>query len=111
MHLSASTMIGDKVVNGSGEELGKIDEIMLDVQSGETGYAVLSFGGFMGMGDKLFAIPWHALQLDGANKQFILDVPKDRLQEAPGFDKDAWPDAAGGEWQGFAGFWEPYRRN
>jgi len=55
---------------------------------------VLSFGGIMGMGDKLFAIPWQAFKLDEANKQFVLDVPREKLEQAPGFDKDDWPDMA-----------------
>ena len=58
--LTASTLKGDKVVNHKGEDLGKIEEIMLDLDDGRSGYAVLSFGGFLGMGDKLFAIPWQA---------------------------------------------------
>ena len=53
---------------------------------------MLAFGGFLGMGEKLFAVPWQALQLDTVNKRFVLNVDKDRLQSAPGFDPDAWPD-------------------
>jgi len=59
---------------------------------------VLSFGGILGMGDKLFAIPWGALTLDTDRKCFVLDVPKDRLQSAPGFDKDRWPAMADASW-------------
>lgn len=59
---------------------------MLDVPSGRVAYAVLSFGGFLGMGEKLFAEPWSALTLDTVNKRFVLDVTKDRLTDAPGFD-------------------------
>jgi len=92
--LSASTVIGDKVVNGSGEDLGKIEEIMVDVDDDRIAYAVMSFGGFLGIGDKLFAVPWNALKLDAENKRFILSVPKDRLESAPGFDKNHWPDLA-----------------
>src|SRR2546426_6110910 len=62
--LSASTLAGDSVRNAAGEDLGKIDEIMIDIPSGRVAYAVLSFGGFLGMGDKLFAIPWDALKVD-----------------------------------------------
>ncbi|MCO5381646.1 MAG: PRC-barrel domain-containing protein [Methanosarcina barkeri] len=56
--LSASTIKGDKVVNRAGEDLGKIEELMIDLEDGRVAYAVLSFGGFLGMGNKLFAIPW-----------------------------------------------------
>lgn len=86
--------MGEDVSNRQGEDLGDIKEIMLDMQTGQIAYAVLSFGGIMGMGDKLFAVPWQALELDTENKRFILDVPKQKLQNAPGFDKDNWPDMA-----------------
>jgi sporulation protein YlmC with PRC-barrel domain len=96
--LSASTVSGDAVRNLSGEDLGKIEDIMLDVAAGRIAYAVLSFGGFLGMGDKLFAIPWDGLTLDAENKGFVLDIPKARLENAPGFDKDNWPDMADRSW-------------
>lgn len=96
--LSTSTLAGDKVRNLSGEDLGKIEDIMLDVSAARVAYAVLSFGGFLGMGDKLFAIPWQALSLDTENKCFVLDVPKSQLENAPGFDKDNWPDMADRTW-------------
>ena len=96
--MDAATLIDDDVVNASGEDLGKIEAIMLDVGSGRIAYAVLSFGGFLGMGTKLFAIPWSALTLDADEKRFILDIPKDRLENAPGFDKDHWPSMADPRW-------------
>lgn len=91
--MAADTLAGDPVVNRQGENLGEIQDIMIDVPSGSVGYAVLSFGGVPD-GDKLFAIPWNALILDADNQQFILDVPKGRLEAAPGFDKDHWPARA-----------------
>src|SRR5579884_2304978 len=96
--LSASTLKGDAVKNRSGEDLGKIDEIMIDVPTGRVAYAVLSFGGVLNMGNKLFAVPWSVLTLDEDEKEFILDVPKERLENAPGFDKDNWPDMADQTW-------------
>ena len=95
--MGADTLMGEDVYNRQEEDLGDIKEIMLDMQSGQIAYAVLSFGGILGMGDKLFAVPWQALQLDTVNKRFILDIPKARLESAPGFDKDAWPDMASPE--------------
>lgn len=89
--LSTSTMIGDDVRNPQGDSLGKIEEIMIDAHTGNVAYAVLSFGGIMGIGDKLFAIPWGALRLDADEHEFVLDVDKKRLERAPGFDKDNWP--------------------
>jgi sporulation protein YlmC with PRC-barrel domain len=96
--LGASTLSGDNVVDRTGESLGQIKEIMVDVPTGRVAYAVLSFGGFLGMGDKLFAVPWSALTLDADNKQFILDVDRDRLKDAPGFDKNHWPSMAQSTW-------------
>jgi sporulation protein YlmC with PRC-barrel domain len=91
--LSATTIIGDKVVNGYGEDLGKIEELMIDLENSRVGYVVLSFGGLLGIGDKLFAIPLEALRLDAENHRFVLDIDRERLDQAPGFDKDEWPEA------------------
>jgi sporulation protein YlmC with PRC-barrel domain len=111
--MAASTLEGDDVVNVAGEKLGTIDEIMLDVPGGRIAYAVLSTGGFLGLGDKLFAIPWRALVLDTDNHCFVLDVSKERLEKAPGFDKDNWPSMADETWAtnvhsyyGTAPYWE-----
>jgi sporulation protein YlmC with PRC-barrel domain len=92
--LSASTICSDAVVNDQGESLGEIEELMIDLENGRVAYAVLSFGGFLGMGNKLFAVPFEALELDADNHCFILKVPRAKLEQAPGFDKDNWPDFA-----------------
>ena len=96
--MGADTLIGNEVYNHKDENLGDIKEIMLDMRSGRVCYAVLSFGGFLGMGEKLFAVPWNALTLDTKNKRFVLNVEKDRLKQAPGFDKDKWPNMADQAW-------------
>jgi sporulation protein YlmC with PRC-barrel domain len=96
--MGADTLLGNDVYNLAGNDLGDIKEILLDMQTGRVSYAVLSFGGFLGMGSKLFAVPWRALKLDTVNKRFILDVAKERLENAPGFDKDSWPDMADPTW-------------
>ncbi len=98
MNLSANTLIGDDVKNAAGENLGKIEDLMIDVNGSEVNYAVLSFGGFMGIGDKLFAVPLKAMQLDTENKCFILNESKERLENAPGFDKDNWPNHSDPKW-------------
>jgi hypothetical protein len=90
--------VGNDVYNRKNEDLGDIKEIMLDMSTGRVGYAVLSFGGFLNIGEKLFAVPWEALTLDTENKRFVLDVEKNRLENAPGFDKDDWPDMADPTW-------------
>ena len=96
--LSADTITGDDVVNLKDEKLGTIEDIMLDTHEGKIRYAVLSCGGFLGMGDRLFAIPWSALTLDAAHKRFTLDVDLERLKNAPGFDKDNWPSWSDPTW-------------
>ena len=96
--MGADTLIGDSVVNGQDEDLGDIKEIMIDMRSGQVAYAVLSFGGFLGFGEKLFAVPWQAMHLDTVNKRFVLNVDKNRLKNAPGFDPDAWPDMSDVTW-------------
>ena len=96
--LSASTLAGDSVYNSAGENLGKADEIMIDIPSGKVAYVVMSFGGVLRMGNKLFAVPWSVLQVDEDKKCFILDVDKETLEAAPGFDKDNWPDMADPAW-------------
>jgi len=97
--MGAGTLMGEDVYNHKDEDLGDIKEIMLDMNTGRVAYAVLSFGGFLGIADKLFAVPWSALKLDTVNKRFILNVDKERLESAPGFDKDNWPDMADPTWQ------------
>lgn len=97
--MGADTLIGDDVYNHQDENLGDIKEIMLDVKSGRIAYAVLAFGGVFGVGEKLFAVPWSASKLDTENKRLLLDQAKKRLESAPGFDKDSWPDMADPTWQ------------
>jgi len=97
--MGAETLVGNDVYNKQSEDLGDIKEIMLDMRTGRVSYAVLEFGGFLGMGTKLFAVPWSALTLDTVNKRFVLDASKDRLKNAPGFEKDQWPDMADVAWE------------
>ncbi|MCY1419376.1 PRC-barrel domain protein [compost metagenome] len=97
--MGADTLIGKDVYNHVGDDLGVIKEIMLDMRSGRAIYAVLSFKSFLGLGEKLFAVPWRALTLDTEQKRFTLDVDRNRLKDAPGFDKGHWPDMADQHWQ------------
>lgn len=99
MHLSASTLKGNDVTNLNDENLGTIEDFMLDTSTAKVDYAVVSFGGVLGIGDKLFAIPMQALKLDADNKQFILDADKESLKNAPGFEKDHWPNTADPSWR------------
>ena len=91
-YLTASSVIGDKVLNNKDEHLGEIKDIMLDVRAGKIDYLVVEFGGFLGIGIKYFAIPFRLLQIDPARKLFIFNQSKEALEKAPGFDMDHWPD-------------------
>lgn len=113
--MASSSLEGNKVVNLEGEDLGKIADIMIDVPKGRVAYAVLSFGGFLGMGDKLFAVPWNVLTLDVEDKCFVLGVDKEVLENAPGFDKNNWPTMADQSWAtkvhthyGTSPYWDDY---
>ena len=75
----------------AGEYLGRIEDLMIDLENGRVAYAVLSFGGFMGLGNKLFAVPWEALSVRPHEHAFALDVSKEILEKTEGFDKNDWP--------------------
>jgi sporulation protein YlmC with PRC-barrel domain len=96
--MAAATLDGNKVMSSDGEHVGKISDIMLDVRNGRIAYAVLSEGGFLGMGSNLHAIPWSALTLDTDEKCFVVDISAQRLKDEPGFDKDHWPSMADAKW-------------
>ena len=93
---AASMLTGDPVRNSAGEDLGHIENIMIDIPSGRVVYAVLSFGGLLGIGDKLFAVPWDVLRIDekAMIESFVLDIDRKTLENAPGFSKDRWPNMA-----------------
>lgn len=107
------TVIGSKVVNRQNEDLGKIEDLVLDAGAGRIAYAVLSFGGFLGMGEKFFAIPWNAFHFDLKENRAVLNVDKKLLENAPGFDKDNWPNFADSTWgntiykhYGYTPYWD-----
>ncbi len=110
----ASKLIGESVINRQNEDLGKIHELVIDATDGRMAYAVLSFGGFLGMGNKLFAMPWRAFKFSCTENKLVLDVDKEKLQAAPGFDSDAkWPDFADRTWgatiynyYGYPNYWD-----
>lgn len=88
------------VRNDAGEDLGKVEDLVIDVKQAKVRYAALSFGGVLGLGDKLFAIPWNAFRLhfEGKDKYLVLNVAQDRLKLAPGFDKEKWPNTIDPKW-------------
>jgi sporulation protein YlmC with PRC-barrel domain len=96
--MAASTLQGTTVVSSDGADVGKISAIMLDVRSGRIAYAVLSEGGFLGMGTSLHAIPWNALTLDTDAECFHVSIAAQRIKDDLGFDKDHWPSMADASW-------------
>ena len=96
--LSAGTLKGDKVVNLNDEAIGTVEEIMIDINTGHVAYVVVSFGGILGIGDKLFAVPWSTLRVDTERQVVVIDADKALLERAPGFDKVNWPETPNGQW-------------
>jgi hypothetical protein len=89
--LSANKMKGEKVTNMNGDELGKIEDVMIDQDKGKIAYVVIKFGGFLGIGDKEFAIPWEALTGGQGGSPFTLKINKEILEKAEGFDTGKLP--------------------
>ena len=90
--------MSDRVRNSLGEDLGHIEELMIDLEHQRIAYAVLSFGGFLGIGNKLFAVPLDAFSIDTEKHELILDIEREKLESAPGFDKDDWPSTSDRLW-------------
>src|SRR5580692_1984688 len=90
--ISTEKVVGANVENTDGDNLGHIEEIMIDKISGRVGYAVLNYGSFLGMGGKLFALPWDILKYDTRRDAYIIGIPEERLKNAPSFDANTWPD-------------------
>jgi sporulation protein YlmC with PRC-barrel domain len=90
----ASKIIGTAVKDTYGDNLGDIKELVLNPESGQVVYAVVSYGGALGLGDKLFAVPWKALHWAADKENYVLNIDKGTLKKAPGFDKAHWPDSA-----------------
>jgi sporulation protein YlmC with PRC-barrel domain len=98
-NLTAKTIIGDEIKNMEGEVLGRVEDLMLDVDGGKIEYAVVAHGGVLGLGEKLFAVPWSAFSIDRPGQFLVLNLDKDVLRTAEGFDKDSWPNTADPEWR------------
>lgn len=92
--LPAGNICGSDVLGNDGESVGSISELMLDADGGAIAYAVLAYGGVLGVGEKLFAVPWRSFSVDAATGQISLPIARERLDELAGFDKDAWPTEA-----------------
>lgn len=91
-YVRASKMIGMSVKNAKGENLGEIKDLIVDVANERVHYAVLQFGGFLGLGEKLFAYPVRTFKTSADRDDLILNVAEAKLKAAPGFARDSWPD-------------------
>ena len=91
-YLTAKSIIGDKVVNAKGEDMGAIEDIMVNITTGQIEYVIIKFGGFLTINEKYFAIPFNRLQVDPERKAFILEQSRETLEKAPGFDMAHWPE-------------------
>ncbi len=96
--VKVSSIIGTDVISPNGDDLGDVKEVVIDPRTGKIAYAVVSFGGFLTLGEKLFAIPFSSLAYDVPKGKYILDISKARLEAAPGFDADHWPSMADEQW-------------
>ncbi len=85
-------MLKDKVYNLANEKLGDIKDIMIDLNTGKIEYFIIEYGGFLGVGEKYFAVPFNLLSVDGEKQAFILNQKKEVMEKAPGFDQDHWPE-------------------
>jgi sporulation protein YlmC with PRC-barrel domain len=113
--LSASALIGTEVQNRYGEDLGKLEGLTIDRQRGCVAYAVLSSGGLLGLGEKLFAMPWQAMRFDTENERVVVDIEREALENAPGFDEDHRPGTIDDAWlrelyiyYGHTPYWEGF---
>jgi len=90
--IPASKVDGTTVFNPTGENVGQIHDIIIDKLSGKVAYAVMSFGGFLGLGAKYHPLPWASLKYDTALNGYVVDVDRHQLEGAPSYDTDALPD-------------------
>jgi sporulation protein YlmC with PRC-barrel domain len=111
--LRSRTLFEYRVKSPQGEDLGKIEEVMIDMEAGRVAYAVLSFGGFLGLGNKWVPVPWDAVALRPDEKALILNIDKDKLQKAPNFEGTSLPELANRQWgavihtyYGYPPYWE-----
>lgn len=96
--ISSDKVEGTRVVNASGEDLGHISEIMIDKPTGQVAYAVLKYGSFVGLGGKLFAVPWDVLSYEPAQDAYVVDLPEDRLRDAPSLEPTDRMDLSDSSW-------------
>lgn len=96
--MAASAVCGAAVFGRDGQRLGGITELMVETDTGKIAYAVLTHGGVLGLGEKLFAVPWHVIEIDAVNSQMRVEADSAALDAAVGISKDAWPTEAHADW-------------
>ena len=96
--VSAGKLTGYRIRNERRQDLGTVEEILIEVSTGRVLYALFAFGGVLGIGSKLFAVPWEGLSFDADHREFILDVDRELFESAPGIDPNHWPDMSDPAW-------------
>jgi sporulation protein YlmC with PRC-barrel domain len=96
--MSADTLVGRDVENRQGEEFGEVADLAIDLSSSRIAYVILEYGGWLGLGEKLAAVPWKALKADVANPLVTMDVDKDKLKTLPSFAREEWPQTLDRQW-------------
>jgi len=92
-------LVGELVVNRADEALGELAHLMVDMASGRVTHVVIARGGVLGLGERLHAIPWSAVALDGQRRCLVVDIARERIERAPGFDRSRWPSMSDPAWQ------------
>ncbi len=92
--ISSNDVQGSAVYDLKGTKIGDIDHLMIDKVSGRTNYAVMSFGGFLGLGESHYPIPWTTLKYDTNLDGYVTGVTEQQLKDAPAFSDDSWSDSA-----------------
>lgn len=90
--IAASKVNGTSVYNRQGDSIGSIYDVMIDKRSGKVDYAIMSFGGFLGLGEHYHPLPWHLLQYDQRQGGYVVDIDRDRLEGGPSYATSASPD-------------------
>jgi hypothetical protein len=92
--ISADKVTGTSVYNRQGEKLGSVYDLMLNKVNGQVAYAIMSFGGFLGMGESYHPLPWRALSYDTRQDGYVVDIDRRRLEAAPNYTASAEPNWA-----------------
>ena len=90
--ISSDKVEGTPVYNPKGERLGKVHHLMIDKYTGHVAYAVMSFGGFLGIGEKYYPLPWKMLTYDPRMGGYVVDLDRDRIEKAPSYTDRDMPD-------------------